>query len=74
MITIGAYIDGSDPDVDEAKRLMPGINKLLKQDMNQKIDMASSVDGLKNALESKSESTQSGKVKPDKVKPGRVKA
>ncbi|MDM8537796.1 FliI/YscN family ATPase [Desulfobacterales bacterium HSG17] len=68
MITIGAYIDGSDPDVDEAKRLMPGINQLLKQDMNQKIDMASSVDGLKNALKSKSESTQSGKVKPDKVK------
>jgi flagellum-specific ATP synthase len=50
MITIGAYIDGSDPDVDEAKRLMPGVIKFLRQDMNRKIDMESSVEGLKNAL------------------------
>lgn len=50
MITIGAYIDGSDPDVDEAKRLMPGITKFLRQDMNRKVDIQSSIDGLKNAL------------------------
>ncbi|MCK5164473.1 MAG: FliI/YscN family ATPase [Desulfobacula sp.] len=50
MITIGAYIDGSDPDVDEAKRLMPGIVQFLRQDMNRKLDMASSVDGLKKAF------------------------
>ena len=74
MIIIGAYIDGSDPDVDEAKRLMPGINKLFKQDMNQKIDMASSVESLKSALQSKSEQLKTGKVKLDKVKPGKVKA
>jgi len=50
MITIGAYVDGSDPDVDVAKKLMPGIIQFLRQDMNQKIDMQSSVSGLKNAL------------------------
>jgi len=58
MITIGAYIDGSDPDVDKAKQLMPGINRFLMQDMNQKIDMAKSIEGLKNVL----------KIKSDKVK------
>ena len=56
MITIGAYIDGSDPDVDEAKRLMPGIVQFLRQDMNRKVDMQSSVNGLRNALG----------IKPDK--------
>jgi flagellum-specific ATP synthase len=50
MITIGAYIDGSDPDVDEAKHLMPRIVQFLRQDMNRKVDMQSSVNGLKNAL------------------------
>ena len=56
MITIGAYIDGSDPDVDEAKHLMPGIVQFLRQDMNRKVDMKSSINGLKNALG----------IKPDK--------
>ncbi|MBU1345120.1 MAG: FliI/YscN family ATPase [Proteobacteria bacterium] len=50
MITIGAYIDGSDPDVDEAKHLMPGIIQFLRQDMNRKVDMAASVEGLRKAL------------------------
>jgi len=51
MITIGAYVDGSDPDVDEAKRLMPGLTRFLRQDMNRKIDMTASVAGLKTALD-----------------------
>ena len=51
MITIGAYVDGSDPDVDEAKQLMPGMIRFLRQDMNRKIDMAASVKGLKKALQ-----------------------
>lgn len=50
MITIGAYIDGSDPDVDEAKHLMPGIVQFLRQDMHRKIDMETSVNGLRKAL------------------------
>ena len=50
MITIGAYIDGSDPDVDEAKRLMPGIVQFLRQGMNRKVDLPSSIDGLKKVL------------------------
>ncbi|SDT85905.1 FliI/YscN family ATPase [Desulfobacula phenolica] len=50
MITIGAYVDGSDPDIDEAKRLMPGIIQFLRQDMTRKVDMPSSVNGLKKAV------------------------
>ncbi|MCP4020301.1 MAG: FliI/YscN family ATPase [Desulfobacteraceae bacterium] len=50
MITIGAYIDGSDPNVDEAKKLMPAINKFLRQNMENKVDLQSSVQGLKEAL------------------------
>jgi len=50
MITIGAYIDGSDPDVDEAKHLMPGIVQFLRQGMDRKVDMQSSIKGLKKAL------------------------
>ncbi|RLC06445.1 MAG: flagellum-specific ATP synthase FliI [Deltaproteobacteria bacterium] len=50
MITIGAYIDGSDPDVDEAKRLMPGIVQFLRQGMDRKVDMQSSIKGLKRVL------------------------
>ncbi len=54
MISIGAYIDGSDPDVDEAKILMPGINQFFMQDINQRMDMGSSINGLKEALQNKS--------------------
>ncbi|MCD4722758.1 MAG: FliI/YscN family ATPase [Desulfobacula sp.] len=61
MITIGAYIDGSDPDVDEAKRLMPGIVQYLRQDMNRKVDMQSSVNGLKDALGIKQDKEKSTK-------------
>ncbi len=50
MITIGAYIDGSDPDVDEAKHLMPGLTRFLRQDMHRKVDMAASINGLKAAV------------------------
>jgi flagellum-specific ATP synthase len=57
MITIGAYIDGSDPEVDEAKKLMPGITQFLRQDMNRRVDIQSSLDGLRQVL---------GIKKPDK--------
>ncbi len=51
MITIGAYVDGSDPLVDLAKKLMPRINQFLRQDNAIKIDLPASILGLKKALE-----------------------
>ena len=53
MITIGAYVDGSDPKVDLAKKLMPRINQFLRQNMGTKVDHQASVNGLKMALEIK---------------------
>ncbi|MBU0969777.1 MAG: FliI/YscN family ATPase [Proteobacteria bacterium] len=53
MITIGAYVDGSDPQVDRAKKLIPRINQFLRQNMNVRIDHSASVLGLKKALEIK---------------------
>ena len=53
MITIGAYVDGSDPQVDLAKKLMPRINQFLRQNMETKVDHQASVNGLKMALEIK---------------------
>jgi flagellum-specific ATP synthase len=50
MITIGAYIDGSDPEVDVAKRLMPGLTQFYRQDMNRKVDMQASVQGLETGI------------------------
>lgn len=53
MITIGAYVQGSDPDVDQAIKQMPGINNVLHQDMFVKKDLPSSVTALKTAVEKK---------------------
>ncbi|MDD9303603.1 MAG: FliI/YscN family ATPase [Desulfobacter sp.] len=51
MITIGAYVDGSDPNVDQAKRLMPRINQFLRQNIEVRMDHPASVAGLKSAVE-----------------------
>jgi flagellum-specific ATP synthase len=53
MITIGAYVNGSDPQVDLAKKLMPRINLFLRQNMEIRVDLKASVAGLKAALEIK---------------------
>jgi len=53
MITIGAYVDGSDAAVDQAKRLMPKINKFLRQQIKEKKDFPTSVAGLREAMGAK---------------------
>jgi flagellum-specific ATP synthase len=62
LISVGAYQEGSDPDVDLAQRMMPQINKFLQQDMNEPVKLASSVQQL-NQLVRKAE-----EKKPDKKK------
>ena len=47
LINIGAYVDGSDPQIDFAKKLIGRINSFLRQDMYQKVTFKESVDGLK---------------------------
>jgi flagellum-specific ATP synthase len=51
MITIGAYVDGSDPRIDQAKQLMPEIDKFLRQDISQRIPYDTSLDQLKKVYQ-----------------------
>ncbi len=51
MITIGAYVDGSDPNIDQAKKLMPRINQFLRQHMETRVDHGAAINGLRMALE-----------------------
>jgi flagellum-specific ATP synthase len=46
MITIGAYVDGTDPRIDYAKNFMPRINAFLKQGLLEKISYEDSLKTL----------------------------
>ena len=48
LIRIGAYVDGSDPDIDVAKKLIGKINSFLRQGISQKVSFQKSVEQLKN--------------------------
>ncbi len=50
MITIGAYVDGSDPRIDAAKKWMPEIDQFLRQDISQRITYEMAVKRLKEIL------------------------
>jgi len=50
MISIGAYVDGSNPKIDRAKKLMPAIDGFLRQDMNRKIDLNTGIAELTSVL------------------------
>ena len=50
LINIGAYVDGSDPDIDFAKKMIDKINLFLQQDIHQNISLKDSISRLKNAL------------------------
>ncbi|OQY01256.1 MAG: flagellum-specific ATP synthase FliI [Desulfobacteraceae bacterium 4572_130] len=50
MISIGAYVDGSNPKIDQAKKLMPLINQFLKQDINKKNELQQGVKKLSEIL------------------------
>jgi flagellum-specific ATP synthase len=47
LINIGAYVDGSDPEIDFAKKMIGKINSFLQQDINQRVTFQESVDRLK---------------------------
>ncbi len=48
LINIGAYVDGSDPEIDFAKKMIGRINSFLQQDIDQKVSYQESVAGLKD--------------------------
>ena len=47
LINIGAYVDGSDPEIDFAKKMIRKINSFLQQDIDQHVTFRESVDRLK---------------------------
>jgi flagellum-specific ATP synthase len=47
LINIGAYVDGSDPQIDYAKGMIGKINTFLQQDIQQNISLKESVERLK---------------------------
>lgn len=49
MIAIGAYSDGSDPQIDQAKRMMPRIRQLLTQEIDRRVAYGDALQAL-NAL------------------------
>jgi len=50
LIQVGAYIDGSDTQVDEAIRLQPALRAFLQQDMHEAAPLAVSVAELESLL------------------------
>ncbi len=50
LVAIGAYQRGSDPRVDQAIRLWPGVQQFLQQDMRERVDLASSLAALDGLL------------------------
>jgi flagellum-specific ATP synthase len=51
LIQVGAYMSGSDPQLDEAIRLQPGMEAFLQQDMFEAAPMESSIEAMDAALE-----------------------
>ena len=51
LIKIGAYAEGSDPEIDSAKKLIPRMNLFLQQDMDQKTSFEQSVSALRDLFE-----------------------
>jgi flagellum-specific ATP synthase len=47
LISLGAYVRGSDPRVDAAITLWPQIQQFLQQDMKSRVDFTSSLGALK---------------------------
>jgi flagellum-specific ATP synthase len=47
LLNIGAYVDGSDPEIDFAKKMIGKINGFLQQEINAKISFGQSVAGLR---------------------------
>jgi flagellum-specific ATP synthase len=46
LINIGAYKDGSNPQIDEAKRMIGPLRRFLRQDIDERVDFAQSLAAL----------------------------
>ncbi|MCF8088452.1 MAG: FliI/YscN family ATPase [Desulfotignum sp.] len=48
LIRIGAYVDGSDPEIDFAKKVIKNVNAFLQQGIHEKVSFEKSLKQLKN--------------------------
>lgn len=48
LISVGAYVPGSDPETDQAIERLPAIRQFLQQHLNQSVDFNASLNGLVN--------------------------
>ncbi len=51
LINIGAYVDGSNPEIDYAKKLIGKLNDFLQQDINEKATIEESIKALREIFE-----------------------
>ncbi|MGX5174550.1 flagellar protein export ATPase FliI [Aliikangiella sp. IMCC44653] len=52
LISVGAYQQGSDPQIDEAIKMMPHIRRFLCQNINEEVHMQESVEQLQQMMQS----------------------
>jgi len=52
LIQVGAYVNGSDPQVDEAIRLQPAMRQFLQQTMFEGASLDESLEAMAQVLES----------------------
>jgi flagellum-specific ATP synthase len=50
LINVGAYVKGSNPDIDRAIALIAGINEFLRQDVFQRFSFAQTLEALKASV------------------------
>ena len=50
LVNIGAYVKGSNPEIDEALVLMPKIRKFLQQELFEPSDLEGITEGILQAL------------------------
>lgn len=51
LISVGAYVKGSNPQIDEAIRLYPSLTQFLQQGINEPVDFAQSMHDLTAVME-----------------------
>ncbi len=75
LITIGAYKQGQDPELDRAVRLMPTIRGFLQQGLNESRDFATSAREMQQVIGQSGGNSQQGKQQtPGEPKPAGQKA
>lgn len=58
LINVGAYVKGSNPDIDKAINLYPGINEFLTQETNERFSFKETIKLMKQSVEEDHQQTE----------------